>query len=178
MKNKNILFQTKLSALKPQYQHKFYEQQSDFFKRTAYEGPVSEELPKYLQFAMMHQSPQSLDITYAYWKHIGFSLRKKYSLDEIVIFLNACQLRTLKDWFSTYGGVTPEQQKEQMKIYEDFQLFVEEIEAYANPIIDDFSLKLIDEIFRLQHNEITGAGGGGLDTGNYKKKDNLIHLPT
>ena len=172
------LLQRKLHTLKPEYQVRFNEEQREFWGKTKYEGPLSEQMPKFRQYAMMHVSPAELAINYKYWKYVTFGAKKEVgeyelNLNDIVTFLQACQKRTLIEWITLYGPVRDGIPA--AKEYEEFMICIEEMEEFVNPIIDAFAEKLVDRLLTTQHLDISGQNGNR-NSGEYKKKS--IELPS
>ncbi len=156
----SALLQQKIKTLKPSYYQRFNDEQRVFWGETKYEGPLSEDMPRFRQFVMMHESPSSLSIPFRYWKYVAFGKKSTnedipLNLNDIVTFLQACQRRTLKDWLTTYGQQINEITA--ANLYEDFCLHVEEMENYVNPIIDEHAMKLVDRLLKVQHIDLASG---------------------
>lgn len=153
-------FLKKIEMLKPEYKNRFLKEQSEHFETIIFEGEISEQMPRFRQFAFMHESEMQLNISYKYWRYISFGSIKEYNLNDISTFLIAAERRIFFDWLKTYGGGT-----EAINQFDEFKLCIQSISEKANPIIEEFSIKLVDSLLKIQHIEVSGLG----NSGEYKK---------
>lgn len=153
----------KFVALRPEYQTQFSDSLKHFLDSTQFDGfkntseadmiPLMEAFAKYRQFALMHESPALLNVDVAYFGNVMLSGVKEFTLNFIVTFLRASERRTLKDWLSTYGaGDIQTKPTEYMR----FAQFTEDISQMVNPIIDEKSMDICNELLKRQTQDIQG----------------------
>lgn len=149
--------QQRLQQLAPKYQKKFQEEQRDFFDTEPYKGPMHNMMLKFRQFTFMHVSEASLNISYEYWKQCFHGNNDVYNLNDITVFISACQRRTLREWLFTFP-YTAEQIKGDVAIkeWDEYRRFVIDVENFINPLIDKFTSDLLDKLLRMQSLDVSG----------------------
>ena len=148
--------QQKIQSLTPANKQRFMTEQKAFFDATKYEGELSEQLPRYRQFAMMHESEASLGISFDYWEHMGFGVKNdNYFIQDVLTFLRASEKRTFKEWITTFPAPDADKNK-YIAEWREYRQFVDASNAAINPIVEQFILGLLDKLLRIQHLDLSG----------------------
>ena len=154
-----------VSQLSEESAQRFITEQNAFFNETKYEGflPTDELMNHYRQYSLAHSNEIILNVSLKYWNWLSFApLEKddKFNFHDIITFLTASQNTTLVDWIRFHG-----QTKSTVLEYNSYRECIEEMNNYINPIVEQFTLGLIDKLLKL---EKAISKPFAIDSGNYK----------
>jgi hypothetical protein len=157
----------KVNQLKPEYQVRFNKEQSEYFEATKVALPETAEMGKYRMFAMIHLNEISDNISLKYWQYLLQAVIPftDYSITDVVTLSASIEKRTFFDWMRTFPSPDSDTAlKEWMTLRNYFHTITE----LVNPVIEDFTVKLLDKLLRTQHLDISGQSRSiPVPTGNH-----------
>ena len=130
-------------------------EQKEFFDTTPYVGAISDQMPRYRQFVMMHETEAALGISFSYWEHLAFGHNSTYFLHDVLTILRASERRTFKDWLTTFPYVGEDKNKS-IPEWREYRQCVDAMNAEVNPIVEEYTITLLAKLLRTQYLDISG----------------------